>query len=315
MSPSPTLQIEGRFIIDASNVSEGRVPLNGKTAKEQTVLRYGAVCLPNIRGVLSRWDDYRRHWNLQWSDLLIFKENIKSCFNLRWSTRSSKLLATMVDPSVVFVMLLWQSPPKKVSLLPVRTSSDITLIVWLLQSNPSIGRLISSSTFYSVLVVPIGNHWCYGNVSLHWLICTHMWSVGCTLLLLPSFTWRAALPAIIPNAHARASASAAFAIKNVASGNGSVSHWPRTLVSSIGHIFAHIRIYFTAMEDGVRCQPLAACGWPIWLRVQAPSLLDNSITAFFLGGCPSLPNATRIPDRSLQDLFSRSPWYDVIPMG
>ena len=97
---------EGRFIIDASNVSEGRVPLNGATAKEQAILRYGAVCLPNIRGVLSRWDDYRRRWSLQWSDLLIFKEDIKSCFNhLRWSTRSSKLLATMVDPDVVFVML------------------------------------------------------------------------------------------------------------------------------------------------------------------------------------------------------------------
>ncbi len=39
-------------------------------------------------------------------DLVIFKEDIESCFNhLRWSTRSSKLLATMVDPEVVFVML------------------------------------------------------------------------------------------------------------------------------------------------------------------------------------------------------------------
>ena len=97
---------EGRFIIDASNVSEGRVPLNGDTAKDQAILRYGAVKLPNIHGVLARWDIYRRQWNLQWSELLIFKEDIKSCFNhLRWSTRSSKLLATMVDPTTVFVML------------------------------------------------------------------------------------------------------------------------------------------------------------------------------------------------------------------
>ena len=116
---------EGRFIIDASN----GVPLNGITAKEQAVLlQYGAVCLPNIRGVFSRWDDYCRRWNLQWSDLLIFKEDIKSCFNhLQWSTRSSKLLATMADPNVVFVMLMWLM--KKMSLLPVRTSLDITLIV------------------------------------------------------------------------------------------------------------------------------------------------------------------------------------------
>ena len=97
---------EGRFIIDASNVSEGRIPLNGATARDQAILRYGAVQLPNIMGVLHRWDVYRRKWHLQWSDLLIFKEDIKSCFNhLRWSTRSSKLLATMVDPEVVFVML------------------------------------------------------------------------------------------------------------------------------------------------------------------------------------------------------------------
>ena len=97
---------EGRFIIDASNVSEGRIPLNGKSTKEQAILGYGAVSLPNIYGVLTRWDVYRRRWKLQWPDLLIFKEDIKSCFNhLRWSTRSSKLLSTMVDPDTVFVML------------------------------------------------------------------------------------------------------------------------------------------------------------------------------------------------------------------
>ena len=94
---------EGRFIIDASNVSEGRILLNGKTTKDQAILRYGAVLLPNIRGVLTRWDEYRRRWHLSWSDL---KEDIKSCFNhLRWSTRFSRLLATMVDSEVVFVML------------------------------------------------------------------------------------------------------------------------------------------------------------------------------------------------------------------
>jgi hypothetical protein len=97
---------EERFIIDACNVSEGQVPLSGITAKDQAILRYGAVQLPNLCSVLARWDAYRRHWNLQWSDLLIFKEDTNSCFNhLRWGTRSSKLLATMVDPNVVFVTL------------------------------------------------------------------------------------------------------------------------------------------------------------------------------------------------------------------
>ena len=70
------LRTEGRFIIDASNVSEGWVPLDGTTAKDQAILRYGAVQLSNICGVLARWDAYRQHWNLQWSDLLIFKEDI-----------------------------------------------------------------------------------------------------------------------------------------------------------------------------------------------------------------------------------------------
>ena len=67
---------EGRFIIDASNVSEGWVPLDGTTAKDQAIFRYGAVQLSNICSVLARWDAYRQHWNLQWSSLFIFKEDI-----------------------------------------------------------------------------------------------------------------------------------------------------------------------------------------------------------------------------------------------
>eukprot|EP01036_Dinobryon_divergens_P034933 gene34933-45212_t len=78
---------EGRFIIDASNVSEGRIPLNGLSAKEKAIARYG-------------------QWQLQWSDMIIFKEDIKGCFNqLRWSIPSAKLLGSMVDDDVVFVMV------------------------------------------------------------------------------------------------------------------------------------------------------------------------------------------------------------------
>ena len=57
---------------------------------------------------------------------------------------------------------------EKVSLLLVQTSSDITSIVWQSQSVPRIGRSISSSVFYSVSVIPIDNHLCYGSVSLRW---------------------------------------------------------------------------------------------------------------------------------------------------
>ena len=50
---------EGCFIIDASNVSEGRIPLNCVTVRDQAILRYGAVQRPNIMSVLHRWDVYR----------------------------------------------------------------------------------------------------------------------------------------------------------------------------------------------------------------------------------------------------------------
>ena len=71
--PKPDTPKE-RFIIDASNVSEGRISLNGEMTKAQAILPYGFVTLPNIRGVLTRWDSYRRY--LRWSELLIFKEDI-----------------------------------------------------------------------------------------------------------------------------------------------------------------------------------------------------------------------------------------------
>ena len=97
---------EGRFIIDASNVSEGRIPLNGLSAKEKAIARYGQVVLPTIRDVLVGWNTYRLQWQLQWSDMIIFKEDIKGCFNqLRWSIPSAKLLGSMVDDDVVFVMV------------------------------------------------------------------------------------------------------------------------------------------------------------------------------------------------------------------
>ena len=74
------------------------------------------------------------------------------------------------------------------------------------------------------------------------------------------------------------------------------------------------------MEGSVRCQPLATCGGSIRLRVRASSLLDNSVTALFVGGCTSFPNTTGIPrsftvgalDRRLQDLFSGTTSYQWV---
>ncbi len=109
---------------------------------------------------------------------------------------------------------------------------------------------------------------------------------------------------------ARASASAAFAIEMWRAAMVLLVT-DRTRLSVPLDIFLLTSGYTSLLRKVLSD---AACGWPIRLRVLAPSLLDNSITAFFVGGCPSLPNATRIPrsftvsalDRSLQDLFSRS---------
>jgi hypothetical protein len=68
----------------------------------------GRLCyLPTIRDVLVGWNTYRLQWQLQWSDMIIFKDDIKGCFNqLRWSTPSTKLLGSMVDDDVVYLSWL-----------------------------------------------------------------------------------------------------------------------------------------------------------------------------------------------------------------
>ena len=96
----------GRFIIDCSNVGPMEVPLNGGTAKEKGIARYQQVHLPSIITVLRKWDAYRRLHALEWADMWIFKTDIASCFNqISWSFPAVLNLATMVDDSVVFVML------------------------------------------------------------------------------------------------------------------------------------------------------------------------------------------------------------------
>ena len=96
----------GRFIIDCSNVGPSEVPLNGGTAKAKGIARYQQVHLPSIGTVLRKWDAYRRLHSLQWADMWIFKTDIASCFNqISWSFPAVLNLATMVDDSVVFVML------------------------------------------------------------------------------------------------------------------------------------------------------------------------------------------------------------------
>ena len=96
----------GRFIIDCSNVGPKEVPLNGGTAKEKGIARYQQVHLPSIITVLRKWDTYRRFHALKWADMWIFKTDIASCFNqISWSFPAVLNLATMVDDSVVFVML------------------------------------------------------------------------------------------------------------------------------------------------------------------------------------------------------------------
>ena len=98
----------GRFIIDCSNVNKGRVPLNGITSKEKGIARYQKVVLPSVRQILVKWNLYRLGLNVEWSDMIIFKDDVANCFNqIFWSISSSKRLCTMIDKYTLYIMVLY----------------------------------------------------------------------------------------------------------------------------------------------------------------------------------------------------------------
>ena len=104
-TPKP-LNPLGRFLVDCSNASPDILPLNGGTAKAQGIARYQTVSLPTLSSVISAWDVYRRSLSVEWSALILFKEDVAGAFNqLHWSPSSAKMLCAMVDEDVLFMML------------------------------------------------------------------------------------------------------------------------------------------------------------------------------------------------------------------
>lgn len=84
----------GRWCIDCSNRSDDRIALNGGRAKEFCILKAGKVVYPQMPYIVSLWIQYKIEKGIAWSDMWIFKEDIKSCFNqLNFRPKSALHLA------------------------------------------------------------------------------------------------------------------------------------------------------------------------------------------------------------------------------
>ena len=84
-------KVPGRPLMDCSNAQHGITPLNTETTKQLGIARYQPVVLPNLREVVTEWDDYRRTKVIEWSDMWMFKADISNCFNqLHWHPTTAK---------------------------------------------------------------------------------------------------------------------------------------------------------------------------------------------------------------------------------
>ena len=64
------------------------------------------MVLPNLREVVTEWEDYRRAREIEWSDMWMFKADISNCFNqLHWHPTTAKLMGFMLTASLLMVML------------------------------------------------------------------------------------------------------------------------------------------------------------------------------------------------------------------
>ena len=62
-------KVAGRPLMDCSNAQTGITQLNTKTTKQLGIARYQPVVLPNLREVVTEWEDYRRTKAIEWSDM------------------------------------------------------------------------------------------------------------------------------------------------------------------------------------------------------------------------------------------------------
>jgi hypothetical protein len=99
-------KIAGRPLMDCSNAQPGITPLNTEATKQLGIARYQPVVLPNLREVVTEWEDYRRTRDIEWSDMWMFKADIFNCFNqLHWHATTAKLMGFMLTASLLMVML------------------------------------------------------------------------------------------------------------------------------------------------------------------------------------------------------------------
>ena len=99
-------KVAGRPLLDCSNCAPEFQPLNTEGVKLRGIARYQFVNLPQFFEILLRWDKYRRARNLKWSDMWMFKEDVKGCFNhLHWSPATVRLMGFMLEDDILMLML------------------------------------------------------------------------------------------------------------------------------------------------------------------------------------------------------------------
>ena len=100
-------KVAGRPLMDCSNAQPGLTPLNTETTKQLGIARYQPVILPNLREVVTEWEDYRRTNDIEWSDMWMFKADISNCFNqLHWHPNTpNKLMGFMLTASLLMIIL------------------------------------------------------------------------------------------------------------------------------------------------------------------------------------------------------------------
>jgi len=96
----------GRWCIDPSHRSDEAMPLNGGIAKDLSIAHYRKVYFPMLVEILAAINNRRLKLAVPWTDIWVFKEDIKSCFpQMDMEPSSAFLLAIQLTMSIVFIHL------------------------------------------------------------------------------------------------------------------------------------------------------------------------------------------------------------------
>lgn len=114
--------VYARWCIDPSHRSDDNLPLNGGSAKEQSINRYQKTWTASLVDMLKSFHFRKKHLNLPWTQFWIFKEDIKSCFpQMDMSPASALLLAMRITSTIIFIHLAgsfgWTGAPMAWSII------------------------------------------------------------------------------------------------------------------------------------------------------------------------------------------------------